>query len=62
MIAANLPGYSSSGDDVHPLKDIAVAPNGTAWTAVNNRDDIPYPFHKAYGGYKTRSARPSRLT
>lgn len=31
---------------------LAVAPNGTVWTAVNNRDDIPYPFHKAYGGYK----------
>ena len=31
---------------------LATAPNGTVWTAVNNRDNIPYPFHKAYGGYK----------
>jgi glucose/arabinose dehydrogenase len=31
---------------------LAVAPNGTVWTAVNNRDNLPYPFHKAYGGYK----------
>jgi glucose/arabinose dehydrogenase len=107
VIAANLPAFDSSGDDVHPDKDIAVAPNGmvyfgvgsssnanpddrtmkpqravimavkpdgtdlhvvergvrngeglatapngTVWTAVNNRDNIPYPFHKAYGGYK----------
>ncbi len=107
VIAAHLPGYYPSGDDVHPFKDIAVtpggtlyfdvgsssnanpddrtmkppravimamkpngsdlhvveqgvrngegvavAPNGTVWTAVNNRDNIPYPFHKAYGGYK----------
>jgi glucose/arabinose dehydrogenase len=28
----------------------AVAPGGTVWTAVNNRDNIPYPFHGAYGG------------
>ena len=107
VIAAHLPGFHPSGDDVHPFKDIAVAaggtvyfdvgsssnanpddrtmkppravimamkpngsalhvvekgvrngeglalaPNGTVWTAVNNRDNIPYPFHKAYGGYK----------
>ena len=107
VIAAHLPGYYPSGDDVHLFKDIAVAPggtlyfdvgsssnanpddrtmkppravimamkpngsdlhvvekgvrngeglavapNGTVWTAVNNRDNIPYPFHKAYGGYK----------
>ncbi|HEY2053188.1 MAG TPA: hypothetical protein VGH14_04550 [Solirubrobacterales bacterium] len=24
---------------------LAVAPDGTVWTAVNNRDEIPYPFH-----------------
>ena len=107
VIAAHLPGFDPAGDDVHPYKDIAVAPdgtlyfdvgsssnanpgdrtmkppravimamrpdgsdlhvvekgvrngeglavapNGTVWTAVNNRDNIPYPFHKAYGGYK----------
>jgi glucose/arabinose dehydrogenase len=107
VIAAHLPGFYPSGDDVHPLKDIAVAPDGTVyfdvgsssnanpddrtmkppravimamkpdgsdlhvvekgvrngeglavapdgtvWTAVNNRDNIPYPFHQAYGGYK----------
>jgi glucose/arabinose dehydrogenase len=107
VIAAHLPGFHPAGDDVHPYKDIAVAPggtlyfdvgsssnanpgdrtmkppravimamrpdgsdlhvvekgvrngegvavapNGTVWTAVNNLDNIPYPFHKAYGGYK----------
>jgi glucose/arabinose dehydrogenase len=30
---------------------LAVAPNGTVWTAVNERDNIPYPSHDAYGTY-----------
>jgi len=29
---------------------LAVAPDGTVWTAVNNRDNISYPLHRAYGG------------
>ena len=29
---------------------LAVAPDGKVWTAVNNRDNIPYPFHQPYGG------------
>jgi glucose/arabinose dehydrogenase len=29
---------------------LAVAPDGTAWTAVNNRDNITYPSHSAYHG------------
>ena len=29
---------------------LALAPDGTVWTAVNQRDDIAYPFHRAYGG------------
>jgi len=24
---------------------LALAPDGTIWTAINNRDEIPYPFH-----------------
>jgi glucose/arabinose dehydrogenase len=28
---------------------LAFAPDGTLWTAVNMRDDIAYPFHRAYG-------------
>ena len=29
---------------------LAVAPDGAVWTAVNNRDNIPYPFDRPYGG------------
>ena len=29
---------------------LAFAPDGALWTAVNERDNIPYPFHQAYGG------------
>jgi len=29
---------------------LAVAPNGSVWTAVNERDNIPYPTHGPYGG------------
>jgi glucose/arabinose dehydrogenase len=28
---------------------LSVAPDGTLWTAVNMRDQIAYPFHRAYG-------------
>ncbi|MGH2938784.1 MAG: gluconolaconase [Solirubrobacterales bacterium] len=30
---------------------LAVAPDGTVWTAINNRDEIPYPFHGAAEGH-----------
>ena len=30
---------------------LAVAPDGTVWAAVNERDNIPYPSHGAYGTY-----------
>jgi glucose/arabinose dehydrogenase len=29
---------------------LAVAPDGTVWTAVNNRDNITYPAHSSYQG------------
>ena len=29
---------------------LSFAPDGSLWTAVNERDQIPYPFHRAYGG------------
>ncbi|WP_208297645.1 PQQ-dependent sugar dehydrogenase [Actinophytocola oryzae] len=28
---------------------LAIAPDGAVWTAVNNRDNIAYPFDKPYG-------------
>ncbi|HTZ23867.1 MAG TPA: hypothetical protein VMC83_07725 [Streptosporangiaceae bacterium] len=30
---------------------LAVAPDGSVWTAVNERDNIPYPSHSAYATY-----------
>ena len=29
---------------------LAVAPDGSVWTAVNNRDNVQYPFDRPYGG------------
>jgi glucose/arabinose dehydrogenase len=29
---------------------LSFAPDGSLWSAVNERDDIAYPFHAAYGG------------
>ncbi len=29
---------------------LAVGPDGRMWTAVNNRDNIQYPYHQPYGG------------
>jgi glucose/arabinose dehydrogenase len=29
---------------------LALAPDGTVWTAVNERDNIPYPAHEAFAG------------
>lgn len=29
---------------------LAVAPDGSVWTAVNNRDNIEFPYDKAYAG------------
>ena len=30
---------------------LAVAPDGSVWTAVNERDNITYPFHSSYAGH-----------
>ena len=29
---------------------LAVAPDGSVWTAVNERDNVTYPFHSSYAG------------
>jgi glucose/arabinose dehydrogenase len=36
---------------------LAVAPDGTVWTAVNERDNIPYPVHGPYGTSKDAFAQ-----
>lgn len=30
---------------------LSFAPDGSLWAAVNERDDIAYPFHQSYGGH-----------
>jgi len=34
---------------VRNAEGLAVAPDGSLWAAVNERDEMPYPFHGAYG-------------
>ena len=29
---------------------LAFAPDGSLWTAVNERDEVAYPFHRSFGG------------
>jgi glucose/arabinose dehydrogenase len=29
---------------------LAFAPDGSLWTAVNERDEVTYPYHRAFGG------------
>jgi glucose/arabinose dehydrogenase len=36
---------------------LAVAPDGMVWTAVNNRDNVPYPFHSSYAGHSDAFGR-----
>jgi glucose/arabinose dehydrogenase len=31
---------------------LALAPDGTVWTAINDRDEIPYPFHGPAEGHE----------
>jgi glucose/arabinose dehydrogenase len=104
VLVSGLPDETPGGDDIHPLKEVAVGanhtvyvdvgsgsnaslpngnsvapratvmayspsgqgrvfatgirngdglafdPDGELWTAVNERDQIAYPFHQAYGG------------
>lgn len=45
------------GRDLHVVmrgvrngEGLAKAPDGSMWTAVNNRDNVPYPYHSSYAG------------
>lgn len=29
---------------------LALDPDGAVWTAVNNRDQMPYPYHQDWNG------------
>ncbi len=37
---------------VRNAEGLAVAPDGALWAAVNERDNVAYPFHRAFGGLK----------
>jgi glucose/arabinose dehydrogenase len=54
---ATIVAYRSNGTHMRVFargvrngEGLAFAPDGSLWTAVNGRDQIPYPFHRAYGG------------
>jgi glucose/arabinose dehydrogenase len=54
---ATIESVSPSGADLKVVEKgvrngegLAVAPDGTVWTAVNNRDNITYPSHSSYQG------------
>lgn len=39
---------------------LSFAPDGTLWTAVNERDNVAYPFHRPYGGHRDAYGRVVR--
>ncbi len=54
---ASVLSFRSDGGDLQVVatgarnaEGLAFAPDGTLWAAVNERDDVSYPFHRAYGG------------
>jgi glucose/arabinose dehydrogenase len=54
---ASVVSYSPSGGDMRVIatgvrngEGLSFAPDGVLWSAINERDQIPYPFHQAYGG------------
>jgi glucose/arabinose dehydrogenase len=54
---ASVVSYTTSGTErrvfatgVRNGDGLSVAPDGSLWTAVNARDQIAYPYHKAYDG------------
>ncbi len=55
---ASVISYTAAGKDrriiargVRNGDGLSFAPDGSLWTAVNERDQISYPFHRSYGGY-----------
>jgi glucose/arabinose dehydrogenase len=53
---ASVVSYTANGAHMRVLATgvrngdgLSFAPDGTLWTAVNERDDISYPFHRSYG-------------
>ncbi len=54
---ASIMAMDPNGDHLHVVmrgvrngEGLAVAPDASVWTAVNERDEVPYPFHRPYGG------------
>ena len=54
---ASVISVQPNGSDVHVFATgvrngdgLSFAPDGTLWTAVNERDNIAYPFHHSYDG------------
>lgn len=55
---ASVISYTPSGTDMRVIATgvrngdgLSFAPDGSLWSAVNERDQISYPFHRSYGGH-----------
>jgi len=55
---ASVLSFSPQGTEMHVFasgvrngEGLSFAPDGTLWTAVNERDEVAYPFHQAYGEF-----------
>ena len=49
-VQPNGAGVSVYATGVRNGDGLSFAPDGTLWTAVNERDNIAYPFHRSYDG------------
>jgi glucose/arabinose dehydrogenase len=64
---ATILSFSPDGSDMHVVasgvrngEGLAFAPDGSLWTAVNERDEVTYPFHRAAGGLSEAFGRVVR--
>jgi glucose/arabinose dehydrogenase len=62
---ADIMAVRPDGSDLHVVargirngEGLSIAPDNTLWSAINERDNITFPFHHSYGGYTDAFGRP----